>query len=122
MGWPHGRARDGGIDEVPLPPTAAGRLWLCGKHVVGPDPDAALARSGASVVVCLNELGELSSRYPPHERLVRRAHAEGIRFSLGSDGHTAEQVGVLDAPLALARAVGVDEQALFDPWRDARSR
>ena len=59
---------------------------------------------------------ELSSRYPPHERLVRRAHAARGRFSLGSDGHTEDQVGVLDAPLALARAVGVAESALFDPW------
>ena len=75
---------------------------------------AALAAAGIAF--------ELSSRYPPHERLVRRAHAAGVRFSLGSDGHTAEQVGVLDSPLALARAVGIDEQALFDPWRDGRSR
>jgi histidinol phosphatase-like PHP family hydrolase len=65
---------------------------------------------------------ELSARYPPHERLVRRAHAGGVRFSLGSDGHTSEQVGVLDAPLALARALGVADDALFDPWRDARAR
>jgi histidinol phosphatase-like PHP family hydrolase len=65
---------------------------------------------------------ELSNRYPPHERLVRRAHAAGMRFSLGSDGHTAEQVGVLEGPLALARAVGVNDDALFDPWRDARRR
>lgn len=63
---------------------------------------------------------ELSSRYPPHERLVRRAHDAGLRFSLGSDGHTAEQVGVLDAPLELARTVGISEDELFDPWRDAR--
>lgn len=63
MSWPHGRARDGGVDEVPLV-GVPGRLWLCGKHAVGPDPEAALARCGADVVVCLNELGELSSRYP----------------------------------------------------------
>ena len=71
-GWPRGRALDGGIDEVPLPRgSAAGRLWLCGKHVVGPDPDAALARVGAAVVVCLTQRGELSSRYPGYVDWLR---------------------------------------------------
>jgi histidinol phosphatase-like PHP family hydrolase len=65
---------------------------------------------------------ELSMRYPPHERLVRRAQAAGVRFSLGSDGHTAEQVGDLDGPLTLARAVGVEPAALFDPWQHAEAR
>ncbi|HUF29892.1 MAG TPA: hypothetical protein VMM77_04440 [Gemmatimonadaceae bacterium] len=65
---------------------------------------------------------ELSSRYPPHERFVRCAHAHGVRFSLGSDGHTSEQVGVIDGPRALANAAGVSDDALFDPWRDARVR
>ena len=32
---------------------------------------------------------EISSRYAPHERLVRRAVERGVRISLGSDGHTA---------------------------------
>ncbi len=36
---------------------------------------------------------EVSSRYRPHERLVRRAVDAGVRLSLGSDGHSAEQVG-----------------------------
>lgn len=57
------RSLDGGIDEIPLP-RAGGRLWLCGKHVVGPDPEAAMARVGATTIVCLNEVGELRSRYP----------------------------------------------------------
>jgi histidinol phosphatase-like PHP family hydrolase len=45
-----------------------------------------------------------------------------VRFSLGSDGHTPEQVGRLDSPRALAGVVGIADDALFDPWRDARSR
>lgn len=61
--WPRGRARDGGVDEVPLP-TASGGLWLCGKHLVGPDPEAALTRIGATTVVCLTERHELDDRYP----------------------------------------------------------
>ena len=28
----------------------AGRLWLCGKHVVGPDPEALLGRLGADTI------------------------------------------------------------------------
>ena len=60
-GWPGARARDGGIDRLPLPDTA-GALWLCGKHVVGPDPVAALARVDATTIVCLNERYELDDR------------------------------------------------------------
>lgn len=58
---------------------------------------------------------EISTRYPPHERLVRRAVAAGVRISLGSDGHTAAQVGDIAAPLALARALGVRDEDLYDP-------
>ena len=58
---------------------------------------------------------ELSTRYPPHERLVRRAVAAGLRLSLGSDGHTARQVGDIAAPLATARAAGVRDEDLYDP-------
>ena len=64
MVWPSGRARDGGVDEIPLPEAVAGRLFLCGKHAVGPDPEALLARVGADAVVCLNETTELADRYP----------------------------------------------------------
>lgn len=63
--WPGPRARHGGIDEVPLP-GGAGRLWLCGKHLVGPDPEAALSGVGASTIVCLNERFELVDRYPDY--------------------------------------------------------
>jgi histidinol phosphatase-like PHP family hydrolase len=61
---------------------------------------------------------ELSARYPPHERLVMRARDAGLRFSLGSDGHSAAQVGDITDPLALARRIGVADLALFDPLRD----
>jgi hypothetical protein len=64
-GWPHGRSRDGGVDEVPLP-VGPGRLWLCGKHAVAPDVEGALARIGADTVVCLNERHELVDRYPDY--------------------------------------------------------
>ena len=62
--WPGPRSRHGGIDEVPVP--GPGRLWLCGKHFVGPDPERALASVGATTVVCLNERTELADRYPTY--------------------------------------------------------
>lgn len=60
---------------------------------------------------------EISSRYPPHERLVRRAVDRGVRISLGSDGHTHAQVGDIKRPLAMARALGVRDEDLYDPER-----
>jgi histidinol phosphatase-like PHP family hydrolase len=60
---------------------------------------------------------EISNRYPPHERLVRRAADAGVRLSLGSDGHARDQVANIAAPLALARKIGVPDDALYDPTR-----
>jgi histidinol phosphatase-like PHP family hydrolase len=58
---------------------------------------------------------EVSSRYRPHERFVRRAADRGVRLSLGSDGHTAEHVGNITFSLAMARRVGVRDEDLYDP-------
>ena len=60
---------------------------------------------------------EISSRYPAHERLVRRAIDRGVRISLGSDGHSLEQVANIVRPLALARDLGVADEDLYDPMR-----
>ncbi|MDB4890708.1 MAG: hypothetical protein JWL61_2563 [Gemmatimonadetes bacterium] len=60
---------------------------------------------------------EVSARYQPHERLVRRAVDAGVRISLGSDGHRSDQVGNIVMPLALTRALGVADDALYDPER-----
>ena len=68
--WHSERARNGSIDEIVLP-TPTGRLWLCGKHFIGPDPEAALSRTGASTVVCLNEAEEFEPRYPGYARWLR---------------------------------------------------
>ena len=59
---------------------------------------------------------EISARYRAHERLVRRAVDRGVRVSLGSDGHSADQVGDLTFPLALARHCGARDEDLFDPY------
>lgn len=60
---------------------------------------------------------EISTRYPPHERIVRCAVERGVRLSLGSDGHTLAQVGDIRRPLALARSLGVRDEELYDPVR-----
>jgi protein-tyrosine phosphatase len=69
-GWLSERSRNGSVDEIPLP-AASGQLWLCGKHFVGPDPAAALERTGATAVVCLNEVDEIGTRYPRYVRWLR---------------------------------------------------
>ena len=83
-GWPSGRSLDGGIDEIPLDTVSGrveGRLWLCGKHVVGPDPEAALARVGATGIVCFNERHELADRYPGYTQwLGEQPRARAVWF------------------------------------------
>jgi histidinol phosphatase-like PHP family hydrolase len=59
---------------------------------------------------------EISGRYRAHERLLRRAADRGLRFSLGSDGHTAEQVGDISYSLATTRMLGVPDAELYDPY------
>jgi hypothetical protein len=61
--WRTGRSVDGGIDRVPVPATA-GTMWLCGKHLIGPDPVATIERLGVDTVVCLSQQHELVDRYP----------------------------------------------------------
>jgi histidinol phosphatase-like PHP family hydrolase len=58
---------------------------------------------------------EISNRYRPHPRIVRRAADAGVRLSLGSDGHSREQVADVAHPLALARSIGVRDDELYDP-------
>lgn len=64
MSWPRGRSVDGGLDHLPLPRTT-GAIWLCGKRVVGPDPEAALERANAAdAIVAFSERAELMRDYP----------------------------------------------------------
>jgi histidinol phosphatase-like PHP family hydrolase len=69
---------------------------------------AALGRAGIAF--------EVSNRYRPHQRFVDRARAAGVQLSLGSDGHTAEQLGEVGLPLAMARAAGARDDELYDPF------
>lgn len=63
--WRTGRSLDGGIDRVPVPATT-GELWLCGKHLIGPDPVATIEALGIDTVVCLSQQHELVERYPTY--------------------------------------------------------
>ena len=72
------------------------------------------------LVIALRDAGiafEISNRYRPHARIVRRAADAGVRLSLGSDGHSREQVADVAHPLALARSLGVRDEELYDPAR-----
>jgi histidinol phosphatase-like PHP family hydrolase len=60
---------------------------------------------------------EISNRYRAHERFIRRAIDHGVRLSLGSDGHTYDQVADVAYPLALSRRLGVPDLELYDPVR-----
>lgn len=68
---------------------------------------AALAKAGLAF--------EVSNRYRPHARFVGRAVAAGVRLSLGSDGHTPDQVADVVWPLAAARAAGARDGDLYEP-------
>ncbi len=71
---------------------------MCGKHLVGPDPEAALARSGASTIVCLNEIGELASRYPDYVEWLRGHDGERAMWVPTHDMHgLADLESVVDA-------------------------
>jgi protein-tyrosine phosphatase len=84
--WPTERSRHGGADEIPLPETA-GRLWLCGKHFVGPDPEAALRSTGADTVVCLCEEFELAERFPDYVAWLRANAPQRAIWSPIADLH-----------------------------------
>ena len=65
--WLSRRQRDGGVDRVSLPDGVPGRLWLCGKHAIGPDHLALIDEvGGTATVVCLTERHELAARYPAY--------------------------------------------------------
>ena len=67
---------DGGVHDIPVV-GLTGRMWLCGKHVIGPDVEALLARTVASHVVCLVQRHELVDRYDDYVRWLDRATREG---------------------------------------------
>jgi hypothetical protein len=88
--WPSARSRDGGLDAVPVPGLTA-RLWLCGKHVVGADPEAVVERVGVPVlVVCLTERHELFDRYPDYVAWLDRYEGTRSRWFPIPDLHAPD--------------------------------
>lgn len=70
MSWPTRRSLDGGLDQI-LTPEGTGEMWLCGKHVVGPDPEAVRARIGGNcTIVSFNRPNDIA-RYPDYEPWLR---------------------------------------------------
>lgn len=66
----------------------------------------AVVRSGVAM--------EISSRYRlPHDRLLRKALQAGARFSLGSDGHHADQIANIGWAVETAHRVGITEREMF---------
>jgi ADP-ribosyl-[dinitrogen reductase] hydrolase len=79
------------VDEIPLP-AGPGRLWLCGRQFVGPDPQAALAETGADRIVCLCERQELAERFPAYVEWL------AVHAGDGEDGAIWFPVPDLHAP------------------------
>lgn len=65
----------GGIHEIPVADLGAtGRLWLCGKHHIGPDTQAVREACGGAHVVCLVERFELEGRYDAYLAWLEQNH------------------------------------------------
>jgi atypical dual specificity phosphatase len=73
MEWLGPRGRDGGIDTLSLP-VPTGGFSMCGKHAIAPDVHAAMARCGATTVVCLVEEHEIIGHWPAYVDWLRQHH------------------------------------------------
>lgn len=109
--WLSDRARHGGIDEVRLP-LGRGRLWLCGKHYIGPDPEGGMRRVGASTVVCLNEAHELAPRYPDYVAWLRANRPGRAVWFPVPDLHAPELDAAVELLGQLHDRLGRDESLL----------
>ncbi len=57
---------------------------------------------------------EISSRWElPGRGLIERARSEGVKFSLGSDGHRRETMCCLDYSLAMVKRCGLRPQEMY---------
>jgi protein-tyrosine phosphatase len=74
----------------------AGRLWLCGKHHIGPDVHRVRAHTDNATVVCLVQRHELTDRYDSYVQWLETNHnGDAIWYpvhDLGAPGveHAAE--------------------------------
>ena len=94
MSWLTDRQRHGGIDRIEVP--GAGALWLCGKHLIAPDPEATLTSVGAGAI----GVSVLLLLYPllPLPRIVAADIAYAVPLTLVAGlGHAS--LGSVDWPL-----------------------
>ena len=105
------RSRNGGADEIPLP-SGPGRLWLCGKHYVGPDPEGALGRVSATTVVCLSEAHELVDRYPDYVVWLEANRPDRALWHPIPDLHAPSAEQADDLIEELRRRLAADESLL----------
>ena len=110
--WADLRSRHGGVDEIPLPDRVPGRLWLCGKRFIGPDPEAAAAYVQADAVVCLNERHELE-RYPCYVRWLETQPPERVLWWPIPDLHVPSKEEALDHFAELGRRLRAGERLLL---------
>jgi hypothetical protein len=109
--WPGERGRHGGFDEIPLP-EGPGRLWLCGKHFVGPGAEHALGRVGATTVVCLNERAELFDRYPEYVDWLDRNQPARALWHPVPDLHAPNLAAAVALLAELRRRIAAGERLL----------
>lgn len=75
----------GGIHEIPA--GTPGRLYVCGKHHIGPDVRAVLDHTGNAHVVCLVETHELEHRYDEYLAWLRANDGAGATWHPVHDMH-----------------------------------
>ena len=87
------------IDEIPLPRTAGdrrGRLYAAGFSAVGPDPDSALRRVDADVMICLLTAHEIDLRFPAYADWLGANSTDRARWLPTDDGDVTHDQDVLD--------------------------
>jgi protein-tyrosine phosphatase len=80
-----------------------GRLWLCGKHFIAPDPETAMRRVHGDLVVCLNEEFELSDRYPAYVAWLRAQPPERVVWAPIPDMHAPNVDAAVELTAELRR-------------------
>lgn len=82
------RQRDGGIDDVPLPPGVPGGLFLCGKRAIA-DGRFAHPSMPWTTVVCLCQRHELADRYPGYVEWLDDPASSAIWWPIHDLGATS---------------------------------
>ncbi|WP_419552088.1 hypothetical protein [Candidatus Poriferisodalis sp.] len=106
------------IDEIPLgTPDGTGRLYVTNFSAVGPDPQAALDRVGASVIACMLTTREIELRYPEYgEWLGEQASTTTSPHTLWlptPDGGVTSDGPVLELVAAIVRALDLGDNVLM---------